>query len=81
VRTWAGLEARMPDEIPVIGPSQTAPNMWHAFGFSGHGFQLSPIVGSLLADLIVEGKSPLPIEAFRPGRFNEGPLRIDPTAA
>ncbi|HSU05088.1 MAG TPA: FAD-binding oxidoreductase [Acetobacteraceae bacterium] len=70
VRTWAGLEARMPDEIPVIGASQTAPNMWHAFGFSGHGFQLGPMVGSLLADLIVEGKSPLPIEAFRPGRFN-----------
>jgi sarcosine oxidase subunit beta len=71
VRAWAGLEARMPDDIPVIGPSQTAPNMWHAFGFSGHGFQLSPIVGSLVADLIVDGKSPLPIEAFRPGRFNE----------
>jgi sarcosine oxidase, subunit beta len=81
VRAWAGLEARMPDDIPVIGASQTAPAMWHAFGFSGHGFQLSPIVGSLLADLIVDGKSPLPIEAFRPGRFNEGILDIDPTAA
>jgi sarcosine oxidase subunit beta len=80
LRTWAGLEARMPDEIPVIGPSQTAPRMWHAFGFSGHGFQLSPIVGSLLADLIVEGRSPLPIEAFRPGRFNEGVQQRDPTA-
>jgi sarcosine oxidase subunit beta len=61
----------MPDEIPVIGPSQTAPGVWHAFGFSGHGFQLSPIVGSLLADLIVDGRSPLPLEPFRPGRFNE----------
>jgi sarcosine oxidase, subunit beta len=81
VRAWAGLEARMPDDIPVIGASKTAPAMWHAFGFSGHGFQLSPIVGSLLADLIVDGKSPLPIEAFRPGRFNEGILDIDPTAA
>ncbi|MGH7121168.1 MAG: NAD(P)/FAD-dependent oxidoreductase [Acetobacteraceae bacterium] len=81
VRTWAGLEARMPDEIPVIGASETAPEMWHAFGFSGHGFQLGPIVGSLIADLIVEGKSPLPIEAFRPGRFNEGPLNPDPSAA
>jgi sarcosine oxidase subunit beta len=73
VRTWAGLEARMPDEIPVIGPSTVATNLWHAFGYSGHGFQLSPIVGALLADLIVEGKSPLPLEPFRAGRFNEGP--------
>jgi glycine/D-amino acid oxidase-like deaminating enzyme len=62
----------MPDQIPVIGASQTAPNMWHAFGFSGHGFQLVPIVGSLLAGLIIDGKSPLPVEAFRPSRFNAG---------
>lgn len=81
VRAWAGLEARMPDEIPVIGPSEKAPAMWHAFGFSGHGFQLGTIVGSLLADLIVDGKSPLPIDAFRPGRFNKGTLHVDPTAA
>ena len=81
VRCWAGLEARMPDEIPVIGPSTMAKNLWHAFGYSGHGFQLSPIVGSLLADLIVDGKSPLPLEAFRAGRFNEGPVAAHPGTA
>jgi sarcosine oxidase, subunit beta len=74
VRCWAGLEARMPDEIPVIGPSTMAANLWHAFGYSGHGFQLAPIVGALLADLIMDGKSPLPLEPFRAGRFNEGPV-------
>ena len=41
VRCWAGLEALMPDQIPVIGPSKVARNLWHAFGYSGHGFQLS----------------------------------------
>lgn len=81
VRAWAGLEARMPDEIPVIGPSARAPAMWHAFGFSGHGFQLGTIVGWLLAELIVEGRSPLPIEAFRPERFNEGALQPEPTTS
>ncbi|HTZ38424.1 MAG TPA: FAD-binding oxidoreductase [Stellaceae bacterium] len=75
VRCWAGLEALMPDQIPVIGPSRVAPGLWHAFGFSGHGFQLSPIVGSLLADLIVDGESPLPLEPFRADRFNEGAAR------
>ena len=70
IRTWAGLEARMPDEIPVIGPSAVAPGLFHAFGFSGHGFALAPIVGSLLAELITEGRSPLPIEPFRVDRFN-----------
>lgn len=76
VRTWAGLEALMPDVIPVIGPSRVASGLWHAFGFSGHGFQLGPIVGSVIADLIVDGVSPLPIAAFSPTRFTaEGKLR------
>lgn len=32
----------MPDDIPVIGPCQTAPAPYHAFGFSGHGFAVKP---------------------------------------
>jgi sarcosine oxidase subunit beta len=76
VRTWAGLEAVMPDVIPVIGPSRTAPGLWHAFGFSGHGFQLGPIIGSVLADLILEGASTIPIDGFSPTRFTaEGKLK------
>ena len=70
VRAWAGLEGRMPDEIPVIGPSGTAPGVFHAFGFTGHGFQLGPIVGRVLADLITEGRTGLPIEPFRIERFS-----------
>jgi sarcosine oxidase subunit beta len=70
IRAWAGLEARMPDEIPVIGQSTVAPGLFHAFGFSGHGFALAPIVGELLAGLIVDGRASLPIDAFRPDRFN-----------
>ena len=42
VRAWAGIEARMPDDIPVIGPSSTSDGVFHAFGFSAHGFQLGP---------------------------------------
>ncbi|MET2832102.1 NAD(P)/FAD-dependent oxidoreductase [Mesorhizobium shangrilense] len=70
VRSWAGLEALMPDVIPVIGPSQVARNLWHAFGFSGHGFQLGPIVGSVIADLVADGQSAIPIAAFSPARFS-----------
>jgi sarcosine oxidase subunit beta len=68
-RGWAGIEARMPDEIPVIGPSSTAPNAFHAFGFSAHGFELGPIVGRITADLIVHGKTEPPISAFSIRRF------------
>jgi sarcosine oxidase subunit beta len=70
VRTWGGIEALTPDLIPVIAPSKASAGIWHAFGFSGHGFQLGPIVGSVLADLIVDGKSDFSIEAFSPTRFS-----------
>jgi sarcosine oxidase subunit beta len=68
VRAWAGLEAFMPDGIPVIGPS-AAEGAYHAFGFSGHGFQLAPAVGVIMADLITGASATLPIEPFRIDRF------------
>ena len=70
-RAWCGLEGKMPDEIPVIGASENAKDAYHAFGFCGHGFQLSPIVGRLIAEEIVDGKSSLPIETFSISRFSK----------
>jgi len=69
VRTWAGLEAFMSDRIPVIGSSAKQPNVYHAFGFSAHGFQLSPVVGRIMSELILNQKSTLPIEPFSIERF------------
>lgn len=69
VRCWAGIEARMPDQIPVIGPSGTSEGVFHAFGFSAHGFQLGPVVGSILAQLLTTGHSNLPIAPFDIRRF------------
>jgi sarcosine oxidase subunit beta len=68
VRCWAGIEGQMPDGIPVIGAS-AAKGAYHAFGFSGHGFALGPIVGRIIADLVVKGDTDLPIDAFEIGRF------------
>jgi sarcosine oxidase subunit beta len=69
VRCWAGIEGEMPDGIPVIGPSSTEPGIYHAFGFSMHGFQLGPIIGRILAELIADGRSSLPIAPFSIARF------------
>src|SRR5438105_891402 len=69
VRAWAGIEGMMADGIPVIGPSSTSPGVWHAFGFSAHGFQLGPVVGSIIAGLVTTGATRLPIEPFSIGRF------------
>ncbi len=71
VRAWAGIEAYMPDNIPVIGASKTVKNAYHAFGFSAHGFQLSPVIGCIMSQLILDGQSELPIEPFSIRRFDE----------
>ena len=73
IRTWTGIEGVMPDDIPVIGPSRATPGLFHAFGFSGHGFQLGPAVGAVLAELILDGTTPTPIAAFDIARFTSTP--------
>jgi sarcosine oxidase subunit beta len=69
VRSWAGIEAFMPDNLPVISRSSTSADAYHAFGFSAHGFQLSPVIGKILSQLILDGQPELPIEAFSIERF------------
>ena len=69
VRTWAGIEGFMPDNLPVISTSSASPGAYHAFGFSAHGFQLSPVVGKIMSQLILDGGTQLPIEPFRVDRF------------
>jgi len=69
IRTWTGIEGFLPDDIPIIGPSVTTPGLIHAFGFSGHGFQLGPVIGEILAELVVDGRSSISTDAFAIRRF------------
>jgi sarcosine oxidase subunit beta len=78
IRTWTGIEGVMPDVIPVIGPSRTTPGLFHAFGFSGHGFQLGPAMGAVLCELILDGTTPTPIAAFDISRFAPHERSDDP---
>jgi len=59
----------MPDNLPVIGSSATSENAYHAFGFSAHGFQLSPIVGKIISQLILDDQTDFPVEPFSIKRF------------
>ncbi len=69
IRSWSGIDGGMPDHIPVIGPSRTTPGLFHAFGFSGHGFQLGPAIGALMTELVLDGRTDIPLDAFRIDRF------------
>ncbi|WP_395453438.1 NAD(P)/FAD-dependent oxidoreductase (plasmid) [Azospirillum melinis] len=69
IRTWSGCEGYVADKLPVMGASATTPGLFHAFGFSGHGFQLGPGVGDVMAEIIATGHSETPLHDFRIGRF------------
>lgn len=55
--SWVGLYEMTPDRHPIIGEAPGVAGLYLANGFSGHGFQHAPIVGKLLAELIVEGSA------------------------
>jgi glycine/D-amino acid oxidase-like deaminating enzyme len=57
------------DEIPVVGPSTTSEGVFHQFGFSGHGFQLGPATGAVMAELVATGKTNTPIDGLGIDRF------------
>ena len=40
-----------------------------ACGFSGHGFKFTPVIGEILADLVLTGGTPHPVEFLSPHRF------------
>ncbi|GGN04487.1 N-methyltryptophan oxidase [Lentzea pudingi] len=43
-----------------------------ACGFSGHGFKFVPVVGEILADLVIDGATRHPIGLFDPARLRGG---------
>jgi len=64
------LYANSPDENFIIDklPGYEE-NVSIACGFSGHGFKFASVIGEILADLAIEGKSNLPIEFLNAKRF------------
>jgi sarcosine oxidase subunit beta len=52
---WVGLYEMTPDRHPIIGRVDGLSGLLLANGFSGHGFMHSPIVGKLIAEIVVDG--------------------------
>jgi sarcosine oxidase subunit beta len=72
---WAGLYEMTPDRHPIIGPVTGSTGLYLACGFSGHGFQHAPIVGKLLAEMIMEGHArSVDVSALSLDRFARGDL-------
>ena len=74
-RAWAGLYEVTPDANPIIGEAAELPGFFLATGFSGHGFMHGPIVGELLADLILQRQPQIDISCFSLDRFSRTAVR------
>ena len=72
--SWAGLYEMTPDRHPIVGRTPLE-GLLVAAGFSGHGFQHGPIVGKLLAELVVQGQArSVDVSALAYDRFARGDL-------
>ncbi len=67
---WVGIEARAADDVPIVGPTRELDGLVVAAGFSGHGFQLSPAIGQVVAELVVEGAPSISLDALNLDRFD-----------
>ncbi|MDA1001172.1 MAG: FAD-dependent oxidoreductase [bacterium] len=73
VRGWAGLYELTPDSHGIMGAVPGREGLYLAAGFSGHGFQHSPVIGQAMAELILDGAakildiSPLSLDRFARG--------------
>ena len=61
-----------PDHHFIIDRHPNHPRVTIACGFSGHGFKFASVIGEMLADLAMRGRSELPIEFLSLKRFVAG---------
>ncbi len=72
---YAGLYTSTPDSHPIIDAVEGIEGLYVCTGFSGHGFKLSPMVGRLVAELMLDGRATsIDIAPLRMSRFAEGDL-------
>ena len=53
----AGLYESTPDALPILGKTEEVEGFILANGFSGHGFMHSPIIGKIIAEIALSGRS------------------------
>ena len=69
LRSWAGIGTGTPDERPVIGRLPGVPRVLVGL-FPYLGLTAGPLMGRVLADLILGRDPGLDVEPFRVGRFS-----------
>ncbi len=73
IRHWAGINDLTPDLAPVLGPAPEVEGFWLDCGWI-YGFMGAPGAAMLLAEAIVEGRTPEAMAPFALERLYEGRL-------
>jgi D-amino-acid dehydrogenase len=68
--TWYGWRPMTWDSLPIIGRVENLSNALLATGHNMLGLSLAPVTGHLIADLIAERPTDLPLDAVSPTRFS-----------
>jgi glycine/D-amino acid oxidase-like deaminating enzyme len=69
LRIWTGFRAATPDKLPLIGPSPENAKVLLATGHEGLGITASMATAQLIADMILQRKSPIAREPYLPSRM------------
>jgi sarcosine oxidase, subunit beta len=79
MRGVTGVYDMTPDSRPLLGEIPGIRGLYACAGFSGMGFKISPAVGLVMSELVLDGTSTtVDISAFRPQRFVEGqPIKAE----
>ncbi|MGO9127786.1 MAG: NAD(P)/FAD-dependent oxidoreductase [Terriglobales bacterium] len=79
MRGVTGVYDMTPDSRPLLGEIPGIRGLHVCAGFSGMGFKISPGVGLVMSELLLDGKGKsVDISPFRPSRFAEGqPIKAE----
>lgn len=72
--SWTGVYDVTPDWNPVLGRIPDVPGLVVGYGFSGHGFKLSPGVGRVLAQCALNLPTDVSLTPYAHERFRTGQL-------
>jgi sarcosine oxidase subunit beta len=73
MRGVTGVYDMTPDSRPLLGEISDVAGLYVCAGFSGMGFKISPAIGLVMSELLLDGRGKtVDIGSFCPGRFGAG---------
>lgn len=79
MRGVTGVYDMTPDSRPLLGEIPGVGGLYVCAGFSGMGFKISPAIGLVMSELVLDGRTEsVDISAFHPNRFAENrPIKAE----